>query len=260
MENLSLFYTIWSNPATKIFKILKYILMMSDLNSTTWANHIRLLCMMYSLPDPLSLLNEQAWSKESWKELTRTAITVHAEKKWRAKAAVNSKMMYLNVQLTGLTNKQHPALHSITDSREVPKLRIHLKFLTGDYMSFERLANDNAKGDPSCRLCNASCEDIKHILTECRATSDITSRLLPELLNILVSISPQSHILKLQSLTTKTLTQFILDCGSFNLDNNYRLCYSLPGISQVFRLSRDWCFAVHNKRMKLLKQMKLVLV
>ena len=59
-----------------------------------------------------------------------------------------------------------------------------------------RLANDNVNEDPSCRLCDASCEDIKHILTECRATSDITSRLLPELLNILVSISPNSHIPK----------------------------------------------------------------
>ena len=96
----------------------EHILIMFDLNSSTWANHIRILCMMYSLPDPLRLLNQQAWSKESQKELTRTSITVDSETKWRAKAAVNYKEDYLNVQIIGLTNRQHTVLHDSMDSRE----------------------------------------------------------------------------------------------------------------------------------------------
>ena len=55
---------------------------------------------------------------------------------------------------------------------------------------------------------------------------------------------------------TATLTQFILDCGSINLNNSYRLSYTHPGTQVVFRISRDWCFSIHNMRTKLLKQLK----
>ena len=41
LETLSLFYNIWSNPQSRIHQIVKYILMMSNLNSITWANHVR---------------------------------------------------------------------------------------------------------------------------------------------------------------------------------------------------------------------------
>ena len=53
MEVMSVFYNIWCNPNTTIFKIIQYLLMMCDAKSTTWAAHVRLLCMQYSLPDPL---------------------------------------------------------------------------------------------------------------------------------------------------------------------------------------------------------------
>lgn len=55
---LSLFHNIWVNPDSRIFKIIQYVLKMSDLTSTTWANHVRLLCMQYGLPDPLTLLQQ----------------------------------------------------------------------------------------------------------------------------------------------------------------------------------------------------------
>ena len=58
MEVMSLFYNIWCNPQTTIFKIVQYLLKMSDDKSTTWSAHVRLLCMQYSLPDPLQLLSE----------------------------------------------------------------------------------------------------------------------------------------------------------------------------------------------------------
>ena len=63
--------------------------------------------------------------------------------------------------------------------------------------------------------------------------------------------------LDLSSLNTNILTQFILDCGSPNLSNDYRLSYSQPGIFEVFRISRDWCFTINNARTKLLKELKV---
>ena len=162
-------------------------------------------------------------------------------------------MEFLNVQLSGLSGKPHPAITAVTTTRDVLKLRIYLKFLTGDYLSNSRLAKDQGTNNPECRLCTSPCEDIKHILTECRATAEPRERLLPDLLNALHSISPDSKILDLPNLTNSVLTQFILDCGSPNLTNGYRLNYSQPGISEIFRIARDWCFSINNIRMHLLR-------
>ena len=253
MHVFSLFYSVWSSPHSRMFQILHYILKMSNLQSTTWANHVRLLCIKYGIPDPLTLLQQQPPSKSAWKDYTWTKITVLAEKTLRDKAMDNSKMEFLNVQLLGLCGRPHPALSSVTTTRDIPKLRLHLKFLTGDYPSYNRLARDRGTNDPYCRLCSSPCEDTKHILTECRATADHREKLLPELLNTVASIDPFSKILDLSTLTTQVLTQFILDCGSLNLSNSYRLSYSHPHINEVFRLSRDWCFAINSARTKLLK-------
>ena len=125
---MTLFHNIWSAPETKISEILKYVLMMSKTNSLTWANHIRILCSIYSLPDPLTLMNTPAYPKQKWKELVKTNVTVHAEKKWRKESLKNSKMKYLNVNLLGLNGRQHPVLLNITTTRDIPKLRIYLKF------------------------------------------------------------------------------------------------------------------------------------
>ena len=131
-------------------------------------------------------------TKSAWRELTWTQITVHAERKWRQLAASNSKMQYLNVELLGLSGKPHPLLTAMNTTRDVMKLRTHLKFLTGDFLSYERLANDRKSNDPHCRLCDTNCEDIKHILTECRGTSDIRERLFPELVNVVAAINFQN--------------------------------------------------------------------
>ena len=254
LETLSLFYTIWANPSTKIHQIMKYILMMSKSSSTTLSNHIRILCSMYSLPDPLTLLNQSPCSKVHWKSLTKTRVTIFAEKKWRSQASTNSKMTYLNVELFGLSGRQHPALFHVYDTREVMKMRLHLKFLTGDYLSFRRLAEDNGKQDTHCRICPADMEDIQHILVECRGTAEVRSRLLPELLNTVSVIQPCSGILDHQHLSPRDLTQFILDCGSFNLINKYRLSYENPGIFEIYRVARNWSFGIHDERKRILKQ------
>ena len=48
-----------------------------------------------------------------------------------------------------------------------------------------------------------------------------------------------------------TFTQFILDPSSFNL--NVRINMSDPILPSIFKLSRDYCNAIHTKRMIILK-------
>ena len=51
---------------------------------------------------------------------------------------------------------------------------------------------------------------------------------------------------------------FILDCTSLNLPSAYRVPTHNPEVSQVFKISRDWCYAVAKERARLLKAKKTV--
>ena len=140
---------------------------MADNKSTTWSAHLRLLCIQYSLPDPLSLMLNPPPSKDVWKSIVTTKITAFHEARLRNKAEENSKMNFLNVSLLGLSGKCHPIISSITDSRDIPKLRMQLKFLTGDVLTKDRLVKQNQGADPYCDLCHAHPETSEHIITHC---------------------------------------------------------------------------------------------
>lgn len=63
--------------------------MMTDNTFVTWSTHVRILCQTYHLPDPLTLLQGALWSKEAWKTMVQTMITVHFENNMRRKALSN---------------------------------------------------------------------------------------------------------------------------------------------------------------------------
>ena len=65
LDVLSLFWSVWSNPESTTYNIVKYLLTMSSDNSRTWSIHLRHICRMYSMKDPLVLLQEDAWPQES---------------------------------------------------------------------------------------------------------------------------------------------------------------------------------------------------
>ena len=185
----------------------------------------------------------------------RARVTVFHEKELRGKAARNTNLQYLNVQLQGLSGRPHASLLHIAETREALKFRAHMKLLTGDFLSYELLANQRGS-DPSCRLCPSPLESTKHILTECLATSELRERLLPDLLNLLHDIQPSNRLLEISRSNT-VLTQFILDPTSHNLSNDYRIPVQHPGLKELFRLSCDWCFAIRSSRAKKLKNLKV---
>lgn len=251
IDLLTLFHNVWSNPQTKIFGIVSYIMKMSSQKSTCWSAHVRLVCQMYGLPDPLSLMQQPAITKAQWKTLVKVKITAFHEAELRQRALKSESLKYFNVQLLGLTGRPHQVIMSANDKRSIEKLRIHLKFLTGDFLSYAKLAR-NQGGDPYCRLCLAPVENTQHILTECRLTANVKERLYPELVNLVADISPLSSLLDRSKTPNSLLTQFIIDPASMNLPNSHRISYQHPRLPDLYRLSRDWCYAVFKCRGHLL--------
>ena len=254
IEVLSLFYNIWCNPDTTIHKIVRYLLQMSSEKSLTWSAHVRNICIKYELPSPLALICSNPWNKNMWSNLVKTKITVYYENLLRNQALQNSKMRFLNVSVQGLSGVPHPALLNIQTTQEVRKLRAHVKFLCGDYLTAERLWKDQGLS-PVCRLCSAPVESFEHILTQCRATIEIHSNMLPELLNTVLTVDPSCSLL-FGPIDSHCLTQFILDCTSLNLPNRIRIAAHNPKVYAIFSVARNWCYGISRARARLLSQLK----
>ena len=170
----------------------------------------------------------------------------------RTKSLTNSKMNFLNIHLHGLSGQPHVVLHNISTTQAAKKLRIHLKFLTNDFLTNERLSLDQPHLSPACVLCQAPLDSTEHVLLLCKATSDIRRRLLPELLNTIATVQPMCRILAMDP-PPHILTQFLLDCSSINLPEPYRIPAHNPRISEIYSVSRDWTFGISTERSRLLK-------
>ena len=253
IRTLNLLHNIWSNPTCTIFTMIMYILKMCSSNSTTWANHVQLICQKYGLPPPLALLQTPAWSKSKWDALVKTRITTWHERYLRGLSQNNSKMKYLNVQLSGLTGRPHPVLQNIQTTQDCKKLRLHLKFLTCDLIT----DTDSSTSSLACILCNSASipDSTEHVLMSCHTLSEVRSRMLPELMNTVYQVQPMSEILS-GDVSLFVMTQFILDCSSPNLPCNVRIPAHNPRISEVYRVARDWCFAIASERFRLLRQLR----
>ena len=161
-------------------------------------------------------------------------------------------MTYLNVSLAGLRGRHHPALSGIIQTWEVKNARIHLKMLSGDYLTFSIKANQSG-GSPNCRSCSPlepQKEEIFHILAVCEKYSDIRKRMLPGFRMFCQQSLSKIDFEEISS-DMNTLTQFILDPSSLNL--KVRVNVSDPILPSIFRLSRDYCNAIHTKRMNIIK-------
>ena len=132
--------------------------------------------------------------------------------------------------------------------------------LSSDYLCFATLSIERG-GDPQFRLCSpgftghAPAEDIAHIVSRCRGTSDTRDRILPDLLYTVNKHNPINGIP--QKPSHKTLCQFILECSSLNLPNDLRIGSNHPGFIDVVRKCRDLCYAIHKDRIRKLKALGL---
>lgn len=143
------------------------------------------------------------------------------------------------------------ALHNIHTTQDAKKLRQHLKFLTSDFLCNELVSKNSPNVSPHCELCashgHSHADSIEHIVVSCRALSEVRGRLLPELMNIVMNVQPSCGILQ-SDIPPDILTQFVLDCCSPNLSNLYRIPAHNPRVSEIFKISRDWCFAISRDR------------
>ena len=174
------------------------------------------------------------------------------EKEFRKHA--KSTLTYLNVSVSGLRGKPHPSLANLLTTHDVLKSQTHIKMLCENYFTYEIRANQS-RGSPHCRVCSQPnqvekpSENLSHIISKCVAYENIRSRILPEY-SLLCQQSKSSINFADILLDKSRLCQFIMDPGSLNL--HPRISQSDPLLDQFFALSRDYCYAIHKRRLKIL--------
>jgi hypothetical protein len=131
--------------------------------------------------------------------------------------------------------------------------------LCKDYFTYEKRA-DQSGGSPHCRSCSQTnqslpstrpIEDLVHILAECSAYSEVRNRILPEMEHLCKNSKSKLDFQNILCDKNK-LCQFILDPTSLNLAA--RISMNDPNLESFFRKSRDYCYSIHNTRLKILKQ------
>ena len=223
---------------------------------------MRKICQKYNIGDPLTLLQSDPESKSKWRKRTKEAITAYHDNLLHQNSMTNSKMEFLNGTNLSVSGPPHPVLRNVTVAYDVMKLRVQVRFLTGDYLTYS-LDHTHGNGkSPHCRLCSngdsSPDETVTHIISQCAALQDVRNRLFPEILDLIHLLFPddknQNSVL-LQD--PKIQTQYILDCTSPNLPKSLTVpMKDLEKTCRAFKVTRDFCYAIHKERIRKLNLLK----
>ena len=227
------------------------VLTMSKRSSKSWFWQIRDLCLQYSLPHPLHLLQYPP-QKVKFRTLVKSRITDHWEVKLRLEASFLPSLAYFHPQFMSLA-KPHPLwLSAAANPHEVTKAVQQAKFLSGRYRTESLCSHWSSNKGGFCLspTCSNQIETIDHILVHCQAYSTTRDKLTRLWLS---SPNPKVQELASQALASPPayLIQFILDCSVIPLVITATQHDGTDILDSLFHLTRTWCFAIHRERMKI---------
>ena len=109
--------------------------------------------------------------------------------------------------------KRHSLLEFSGDLREVLRIAVHLKIVTGTYiLQTNRHSFNQNKEDPLCLLCKGANETIAHFLLDCTTLEITRQRILKEIKHILRNCGLDLN-------NSETLLRLLIDCSAV-IDSN----------------------------------------
>ena len=120
--------------------------------------------------------------------------------------------------------------------------------LCGDYYSYATCSAQSG-GSGYCRLCGF----ISHILN-CPITVRAKMNTLE---NLAIAIKGTTILIDFESLKeSEHFDQFILDCTSLNLPNNYRVNIRDTAVIDIFKSARKTVHAIQSEQLRQLKNLE----
>ena len=215
--------------------------------------------MKYSLPSPLSLLSHPL-SKSSFKTLVKKRVVDYWQQEVQEEAKSKPSLLkFFKPEYMSLV-KPHPLWTTAQNNQfEINKSLVVAKLLSGRYRS-DWLCRHWSKTNPSghCLLCPGENipGTVEHMLVSCPGLDDKRDDL------ILYWSQHTEDNPHLQHLTSSmlssdedTLVQFLLDPSAVPsvINGCQQKLYSL---SDVFKLTRTFCYGIHRRRLQLIGRFK----
>ena len=101
----------------------------------------------------------------------------------------------------------------------------------------------------SCK--NSGNENMIHLVSQCDAYSEIRERIKPQYKDLCLKTQSTMNFENIEK-DDITFCQFVLDPTSMSL--RYRVNFNDPILEQILQLSRDYCYAIHVRRLKILEE------
>lgn len=170
-------------------------------------------------------------------------VNTHWEKQVRESAVLYSSLRFLNVSEFSC-GKRHPLLRSLGNIREVPRISIKLKLVTGTYIFQTNRATFNQNQvNPVCLLCHQENETTEHFLLHCPALASLRNPLIDTILSVCTGVySPTNSPVSLLQLV---LDHSVLTSSSTNASNKEQW-------HSIEFHCRRLCHILHCERYKLL--------
>ena len=161
-------------PNDPLHSHARHALITAKQNSSSWFASIRNLCLQYSLPHPLTLLDAPL-SKCKFKSLIKSKITDFWEQKLRSEAAPLTSLFYFKPSYMSLARPHAIWWTAGANSYEVSKAVIQCRMLSGRYRTLLLTSNWSVSGESCCRApsCSQTEESLEHILLDCPAYADV---------------------------------------------------------------------------------------
>ena len=217
----------------------------------SWFCKITQLCFQYSLPHPLSILDDPP-KKETFKRQVKTSILEFWQQQYRQRVATLPSLRYFHPQFMSLS-RPHPILSTSPNPYEVNKTVVQMRMLSGRYRVGSLTRHFAADNSGLCELCGSEVENLAHLLVQ-RCPLLVDRR--EALLDFASSVAQQSPLC-LSILNTalaggeEAWVQFVLDCSTS--PDTIKASQSDPGVLGIlFKITRTWCYTLHRARLKLL--------
>ena len=237
------------------------MLTVSRPSSMSWFVQIRDICLKYSLPHPLSLLQNPP-TKATYKHLVKSKVLDYWENELRLKATPMRSLQFFKPEFMSLS-KAHPIwVTSKNNPYETNKAIIQARLLSGRYRteSLCRHWSDNTAGVCLLHSCfkDQMMEDVSHILVICASLASVRDRLFTFFSNYGVS---HPHLMQaitgfLSSTSTSYKTQFLVDCSVLPEIILLQQHYGKIVLNELFYITRTWCFTIHRERLRMLNRWK----
>ena len=155
-------------------------LSVKPMSSSSWYIAIKKLCILYDLPECTEILHNTP-TKAKWRSTVHKAVRKYWPDRIQAVVPLYPSLKWLECSPRQCANN-HPLIVSSGSLRDVARIAVHLKIVTGTYiLQTNRVAFNQNQIDPTCMLCKSGEETLRHFLLECESLNWVRHPILRDL-------------------------------------------------------------------------------